>query len=176
LLGTSQNSWGKKLLDNKVESSVQVIIQVVKFLDSSSMESTTRLSIGFSSHLFLEVFVGTGVEAGMEVCQWDSTYTGFHDRTASFLGGTVESLADLDDIRLPTENLSNSFVSTEDLNHVTVLGRIGIRSYSVKVKGDRVGLAKFELLHVFGKGEKNVVLGFGSLVLDLSNLHGGSFA
>jgi hypothetical protein len=88
----------------------------------------------------------------------------------------TESLTDLDDIRLPTENLSNRFVSTEDSNHVTVLGRIGISWNRAKVKGDRVGLVEFVLLHIFGEGEKNLVLGFGSFVLDLSNLHGGSFA
>jgi hypothetical protein len=113
----------------------------------------------------------------MEVCcQWDSMHTGFHDRTTSFLGGTIEALTDLDDIHFPTENLSNSFVSSEDSNHVTVLGRIGISRHSAKVKGDSVGLVELELLHVFGEGEKNLVLGFGSFVLDLSNLHGGSFA
>jgi hypothetical protein len=125
-LGTSQNASGEKLLDNKVESSVQVIIDVIKILDSGSTESSACLSIGFGLNSGLEVFVGTHVKAGMEVCQWDSTHTGLHDRTASFLGGTVESLTDLDDIRLPTENLLNRFVSTEDLNHVMVLGRIGI--------------------------------------------------
>jgi hypothetical protein len=74
------------------------------------------------------------------------------------------------------ENFLNRFVSAEDLNHVTVLGRIGIGWHRAKVKGDRVGLVELVLLHVFGEGEKNLVLGFGSLVLDLSNLHGGSFA
>jgi hypothetical protein len=74
------------------------------------------------------------------------------------------------------EDFSNRFVSTEDSNHVTVLGRIGIGWYCAKVKGDRVGLVELVLLHAFGEGEKNLVLGFGSLVLDLSNLHGGSFA
>jgi hypothetical protein len=90
--------------------------------------------------------------------QWDSTHTCFHDKTTSFLGGTIESLTDLDDIRLPTENLLNSFISHEDSNHVTVLGRIGIGRHSAKVKGDRVGLVKLELLHVFVEGEKNLVL------------------
>jgi hypothetical protein len=85
-------------------------------------------------------------------------------------------LADLDDISLPTENLSDRFVSIEDLSHVTILGRIGISGNSAKVEGDRVGLVELELLNIFGEGEKNLVLGFGSLVLDLTNLHGGSFA
>jgi hypothetical protein len=162
---------GEKLLDNKVESSVQVIVKVIELLDSSGMESFLSSSV----HPFLEVFVGTYVEAGMEVCQWDSTHAGFHNRMTSFLGGTVESLTDLDNILFPTENLSKSFVSTEDSNHVLVLGRISICWHRAKVKGDRVDLVKLELLHVFGEGEKNLVLGFGSLILDLSNLHGGSF-
>jgi hypothetical protein len=134
------------MLDNEVESSVQVIIKVIEILDSSGTESSTSTSVWFSSNPFLEVFVGTHVETGMEVSQWDCTHAGFHDRTASFLGGTIESLTDLDDIRLPTENLSYSFVSREDLNHVTVLGRIGIGWHCAKVKGDRVGLVELELL------------------------------
>jgi hypothetical protein len=111
----------------------------------------------------------------MEVCQWDSTHASLHDRMVSISGGTVESLTDLDDIRLPTENLSNSFVSTEDLNHVTVLGRIGSSGHSPKVKGDGVGLAELEVLHVFGEGEKNLVLDLGCFILRWNNLHGGSF-
>jgi hypothetical protein len=92
-------------LDNKAESSVQVIIDVVLILDSSSMESSLLLSVRFGSNSGLPVSVGTHVKAGMEVCQWDSAHTGLHNRTASFLGGTVESLTYLDDICLPTENL-----------------------------------------------------------------------
>jgi hypothetical protein len=110
--------------------------------------------IGFGSNSGLPVFVGTHVKAGMEVCQWDSTHTSLHDRMASFLVGTVESLTDLDDIRLPMENLSNRFVSAEDSNHVAVLGRIGIRGHRVKVKGDRVGRVELVLLHVFGERER----------------------
>jgi hypothetical protein len=83
-------------------------------------------------------------------------------------------LTDLDDIRLPTENLLNSFVSGEDSNNVAILGRINISGYSAKVKGEGVSFVKLELPSVFGEGEKNLVLGFASLVLDLSNLHGGS--
>jgi hypothetical protein len=152
-----------------------VIVKVIEILDPSSTESSMLSSIRFSSNLLLEVLVGAHVEAGMEVCLWNGTHTGFYDRMASFLGGTAESLTDLDDIRFPTKNLSNSFVSNS--NHVTVLGRIGISWHtSAKVKGDRVGLVKFELLRVLGEGEKNLVPGFGSLILDLSSLHGGSFA
>jgi hypothetical protein len=163
-------------LGNEAESSVQVIIDVIKVLDFNSMESSALSSVRFSSNSGLEVFIGTHVEVGVKVCQWDSTHTVFHDTTASFLGGTVESLTDLDDIiRLPTENLSYRFISAEDSNHVAVLGRIGISGHGAKVKGDRVGLVELELLRVFGEGEENLVLGFGSLVLDLSNLHGGSF-
>jgi hypothetical protein len=59
---------------------------------------------------------------------------------------------------------------------IMVLGRISIGGNSAKVEGNRVGLVKLELINVFGEGKKNLVLGFGSPVLDLTDLHGRSFA
>jgi hypothetical protein len=119
------------------------------------------------------VLIGAEVKAGMEVSQRDCTHAGFHDhRTTSISRGTVESLADLDDICLPMENLLYRLASVEDTNHVSVLGRIGIRGNSAKFKGDGVGLVKLEA-SFFGESRRTWFLGL--VVSFLTDLHGGSF-
>jgi hypothetical protein len=78
---------------------------------------------------------------------------------ASISSSTIESLADLDDICLPIENLTDRFVFIEDSNYVALLGEIDTGGNSAKVKGDRVGPVELEVLNVFGEEEKNLVLG-----------------